>query len=267
MNEEKFSNEVLRNFLLDRVDESQREQIEDSFLVDAETRELVLILEQELTEDYLEENLTSEDKERFLARYAQTAEQLQQLRIAKSLKRYAIKQAAPADVPKNSVVQQLKSRPMFLALLAVAIVVLVASVWLITRSQGNGLAAELLRLNSSAGANEIPAQTLELKPVSVRGDGAQVDVRREAGVVELRLTPLQQYPKYKARLRQVDGDEWFTIPDLQGRSDHGYFIPVRIPAYLLQRGSYKLELSSAEPDALGVDYVFTVVTAETPKKN
>ena len=258
MSDKKFSDELLRNFLLGRVDEGQREQIEDSFLVDPEIRERLLILEQELTEDYLEGSLSKQDKEDFLSRYAQTPEQRQQLQIARSLKKYAAKEAMPfVDTPNSSAVR----RPVFLALVIVAIVVLVASVWVLMHS--SSLETELARVNRST--SEIPRQKLKLRPVTVRGEGEQVNVTREAGIVELQLTWLQsqQYPRYRARLRRVGGDQWFTIPDLEPHDEDGYFIPVKIPAQLLETGTYQLELSGATANSPEVEYVFRVVNAET----
>lgn len=254
MNDPNFTDELLRNFLLGRVDELQREQIEDSFLVDPEIRERLLIEEQELTEDYLEGSLASEDKERFLSRYAQTPEQRQQLQIARSLKKYAAREAVPlVDIPPDSTVR----RPVFVAMVMVAIVVLVVSVWVFMSSRGNNLEVELARVNHSA--IEVPSQKLKIRPLAMRGEGAQVEVTREAGIVELQLTSLQiqQYPQYRARLRRVGDDQSFAIPDLQPRNDDGYFIPVKIPAHRLEPGIYQLELSGATSN-IWVEYVFSV---------
>jgi len=51
-----------------------------------------------LIEDYLEDSLTSEDKEIFLAQYARTPEQQRKLRINQSIKDWAVTeaQATPA---------------------------------------------------------------------------------------------------------------------------------------------------------------------------
>ena len=94
MKEEILTDAALREFLLGKVDDEERARIESLFLTDSEAREKVLVIEQELIEDYLEDSLTAEDKEKFLLRYGQTAAQLQQLRITKAIKDWAVRENA-----------------------------------------------------------------------------------------------------------------------------------------------------------------------------
>ena len=65
MTEELLTDAVLREFLLDQLDDSKREQIENLFLTDPQLRDRLLFAEQDLIEDYLEGSLTNADKERF----------------------------------------------------------------------------------------------------------------------------------------------------------------------------------------------------------
>src|SRR6185503_8468225 len=92
--DETVSDVLLREFLLGSVDEDERERIEDVFLTDSQARERMLVVEQELIEEYLEGALTTADREKFLSRYAQTAEQRRKLRITKSIKDWAMKEAS-----------------------------------------------------------------------------------------------------------------------------------------------------------------------------
>src|ERR1044072_4912927 len=91
MKEEVLTDAVLREFLLGKVDDEEAARIESLFLTDSEAREKVLVIEQELIDDYLEDSLTAEDREKFLLRYGQTAEQRQQLRITKAIKDWALR--------------------------------------------------------------------------------------------------------------------------------------------------------------------------------
>src|SRR5690349_311562 len=93
MKEERLTDALLREFLLGKTNDEERERIESLFLSDSQTRERVLALEQDLIEDYLEDNLTQEDKERFLSRFAQTEDQRRTLRITKSIKDWAVTEA------------------------------------------------------------------------------------------------------------------------------------------------------------------------------
>jgi len=71
--EEILPDALLREFLLGKVGDEERVRIESLFLTDPEAREKILVIEQELTEDYLEDSLSAEDREKFLSRYGQTA--------------------------------------------------------------------------------------------------------------------------------------------------------------------------------------------------
>lgn len=75
MKEESMTDALVREFLLGKLADEERERIESLYLTDPQTRERVLTLEEELIEEYLEGSLTKADNERFLARYAQTGEQ------------------------------------------------------------------------------------------------------------------------------------------------------------------------------------------------
>src|SRR6476660_5342700 len=90
--EELLTDARLREFLLGKADDEEAAQIERLFLTDSEARERVLVIEQELIEDYLEESLTADDREQCLLRYGQTAGQLQQLRITKAIKDCALRE-------------------------------------------------------------------------------------------------------------------------------------------------------------------------------
>ncbi|HEU4713659.1 MAG TPA: hypothetical protein VFS76_18985 [Pyrinomonadaceae bacterium] len=102
MKDESVSDASLRQFLLGKMNDDERERIESLFLTDPVMRERVLAVEQDLIEDYLEDALSVSDREEFVLRYAQTAEQQRKLRITKSIKEWAIAEdrrtAAASDV-------------------------------------------------------------------------------------------------------------------------------------------------------------------------
>src|SRR5690242_18966613 len=124
MKEEIPTDAVLREFLLGKVDEEEAAQLERSFLTDSEPREKVLVIEQELIEDYLEDSLTAKDREQFLLRYGPTAAQLQQLRITKAIKDWALRENAMVQtLLQYSICSRLRARqwrkPVFVIPIAV----------------------------------------------------------------------------------------------------------------------------------------------------
>lgn len=257
MKEELLTDALLREFLLGRVDDEERARIEDLFLTDPEARERVLVVEQELMEDYLEDELTSGDRENFLLRFGQTTAQQQQLRIDKAIKDWAVRENASSQIVRNNhsiwgeLRTVLRMRPVFAIPVAVALIIpiVVAFILVNNRVKRDTIEQELARLNTPASLREAPPQTVlrDLSPVTVRGIEEQTEVKKSADTqfVELRLPWIQKerYSMYKAEVRRLSGDESFTIRNLHGEDDGRYVIRVRLPARILTRGQYQVQLS------------------------
>ncbi len=265
MKEQPITDALLREFLLGNVNDEERQRIEDLFLTDAQARERVLVAEQDLIEDYLENNLTTVDKETFLSLYAQTDEQRRKLRIAKSIKDWALTEAKSpqAITAKVSVWSRLRAglrlKPVFVVPIAVTIVIAIvlASVWLNSRrEQRKHLAVEreLAQLNSPTSLREVPPQmiSLELKPVAVRSvePPAELQLRPEVRIVEMRLPWIQRerYLMYQAELLRVRDNKSFTIPNLQPENNGQNVVRVRLPMHILSRGQYQIHLRGIADD-------------------
>lgn len=272
MNEEPITDALLREFLLGKLDEAERERIESLFLTDTQAKERMLAAEQDLIEDYLEGNLTKEDKERFVSHYAQTDEQLRKLRITKSIKDWAVTEAKapPVVAAPVSMWARLLQRPAFVLPVAAAIVLVVVLglIWVNMRTEQQdhlALEQQLAQLNSPASLRETPQQmmSLDLSPVTVRSVEAQTGIKRSADLqlVELRLPWIlrERYPAYRAELQRPYGATRVTIPNLQAENDGGY-IRIRLPAGMLEYGQYQLELSGVAADGTpGLTERFTFI--------
>jgi hypothetical protein len=260
MKEELFTDALVREFLLGKLDDDDTlEGIENFYLTNSATRERVLALEQDLIEDYLEDNLSDEDKKRFVSRYAQTAEQRRQLRITKSIKDWAVKepkahQVTAAPVPFwSGLWPQLRLRAVFVVPIAVTIVIAIvlAIVWLNSRREVQKhlvIERELVQLNSPASLREVPAGMIsqELKPVTVRSLAPQT-VSPSADIVELRLPWIQNenYSTYEAEVRGLGDDEAFTIRDLHLENN---VIRIRLRTHILSPGQYQISLRGIAND-------------------
>jgi hypothetical protein len=278
MSEKPMTEALLRHFLLGTLDDEERQRIETRFMTDPVSRERILAAEQDLFEDYLEEALETADRERFLLQYADTPEQRQKLRITRSVKEWATREANLTQDGRTTVSiwsrlrDGLRVRPVFVIPLAITamIVIVFAAVWLNRRTeQRNKLLAvkqEITRLNDPSSLRQTPAQmsALVLSPVSVRSVEKESEfVRRtDEPFVELRLLWFQKenYPTYQAVIRWPAGNESHTIPNLYSDSD-GTTIRMRLPTHFLTPGSYQIELCGI--DAGGTpgpseEYKFTV---------
>jgi hypothetical protein len=276
MKEEALSDALLRQFLLGRVTDEERQRIESLFLTDAEAKERTIAAEQELIDDYLEDGLTTEDRKQFHLHYGQTPEQQRKLKIARSIKEWAeTATTEPVPVTRSSwgvVGQRLRSKGALVTSIALAAMILiVAAIWLrgIMEQRNRRLAIEqeLAQLNSPSELREPLSQTpsLDLSPVIVRGAEQQPEIKLRPGIriVELRLPWIQKerYPIYQAEVRPVGTDESFTIRNLQVENDREYAIRMRLPTNILKRGQYQIRLTGIAGDgASGIteEYPFVV---------
>lgn len=274
MKEEILTDAVLREFLLGKVDDGERARIESLFLTDLEAREKILVNEQELIEDYLEDSLTAGDRERFLQRYGQTPAQLQQLRISKAIKEWAVRENASLAVSGGtSIFQRLRAgllmRPVFVVPIAVALIIaaVFVCVWLNGRLKHSAIQRELAQLNTPASLREVPPQlvSIDLRPIAVRSLERGSEFKQSADVqkLELRLPWIQKerYPTYQAEIRRVSGDESFTVPNLQAENDNFSTVRLRLPTHILSRGQYQIRLSGIDSGgAIGIteEYAFMV---------
>lgn len=277
MSEEAVTDASLRQFLLGNVTDEERQQIEALFLTDAEMKERVLEVEEELIDDYLEEALTTEDREQFLLQYGQTPEQQRKLRIAQSIREWAAAemaepQSVPIAVSGGSLSTRWRMKPALgISLALAAMILVVASVWLwsLNEQRNRHFAAEqeLAQLNSASYSPENPSQnlSLDLSPVAVRSAEQipEIKPRADVRVVELKLPWVQndRYSTYQAEVRRADGAELFTIRNLQPVSEPGYAVRVRLPVRMLRRGQYQIRLrgvTEAESFSPVEEYRFSV---------
>lgn len=275
MKEEILTDAVLREFLLGKVGDEENSRIESLFLTDSEAREKVLVIEQELIEDYLEDSLSADDREKFLLRYGQTAAQLQQLRITRAIKDWALREnAAVQTVPASlSTFARLRARlrlkPAFVIPITVTAMIAIVCVAVLVNIRLNRVAIEkeLAQLNTPANLRQFPPHgaLVELNPIAVRSLERQKEFKKSAGVqfVDLRLPWIQKetYSSYRAEVRRVDGAESFTIPNLQAENDGLTSIRLRLPTQLLSRGQYQVRLSGIDSSGIAGttgEYAFTV---------
>src|SRR5215213_6973749 len=255
MNEEPVSDKLLRQFLLGKADDRERQRLESMFVTGALSKERVEAAEQHLLDDYLEDSLTPADKERFLAQFGDTPSEQRKLRIARSIKDWAA--TSTQTVPVAAVVHSRWSRlreyfrlkPVFaIPIAAMAVLAIVfAAVWLNTRwEQRNrhlAMLQELTRLNAPATVRDVSPSTpvLTLMPGSVRSAERENELTPpvNAEFVEVRLvwTQKERYSSHQATIRRFDPDESFPIPALQ-TEDGGNIILLRLPTPFLTRGLY-----------------------------
>lgn len=275
MGDDLVTDASLRQFLLGQLSEEQRQQIESLFITDSQARERILFVEQDLIEDYLDDSLTAAEREQFLEQYTATSAQRRKLRIAKAIKERAVKEKAVRPVVgPTSLWSRLRERlrphlVLFVPLAAAIVIAIVSTaIWLNRRVERQTrrltIAREVIQLNAPSNRQVSPETTaLDLRPGTLRSVEASPQLVKRAGVevVELRLllNPREQYPSYRAVVQRV-GDEPISVDDLRADSD-GRTIRLKLPAHILSRGAYRIELtgvSAAGATGAAEEYQFTV---------
>lgn len=267
----------VRRFLLEDLDEEERERIEELFLTDSDTRDSVLLAEDELIEEFLEGSLPEVDSEKFREVFAATPQLRRKVRIARSLR--SLKPADDSPLPSvppsrtqdraTSLISKLiefwrtRSLLVYAPAAAAILVVLTVGVFWYTdyrREQTRRLTVEheLAELNGSSRRPELPADQVlpvVLSPVSVRSSGSKITLPVNDAILELSLLPERPIAEsYTVLIRKtVSGDE-FAIANLHLEDrPAGKAIRVRIPTHLLARGLYRVRLNGVASDGRVVE--------------
>jgi hypothetical protein len=272
------SEESLRQFLLGKVDDAERERIESRSVIDPQLREQLLAAEQSLIDDYLEERLTADHRESFLLQYGASYGERRKLRIAKSIKEYAEAQpvTAPVDATPNVIRRRwfrLEAKPKLLwRIAAIVLVALLVAVWLQSRrsqpdAQHLAMERELASLNDPSRLREpLPEMaSLSVTPITLRKVEPQPQflLRSEIRVLELHLIQdeSERHTRYRAVLQKGTGSKPFNFPEIQTSDEHPRVIRLRVPTSLLSRGTYQIILSAIAADgsvSSVEEYNFTV---------
>lgn len=268
---------AIKEYLLGHLDEDGRRRFEEQFVTDSEFREVALVVEDELIDDYLAGLLPADERASFDIHYLSAPRQLEEFTLARALRDYALRSEEPERVSAakdsdHKAHQRLPDRRWLPALAIAALVLIVIAVsWVSIRTwhrdddQRLALNAEVSALNRQPYGGE-PTVSMTLTNALSRNpqEGQKVPIPDGISVVQLQLKiPPQNYQSYQATLRVIDGTEVFTVGDLKAEeTQEGRLIKLRLPARPLNAEDYILSVSGLTAEGLmeGVtDYFFRVV--------
>jgi hypothetical protein len=278
---------LIRRYFLGDLTEEERVRFEERVFTDGDFKTHVLIVEDELVEDYAARLLPADEAEKFEKHFLTTPEQQQKLKYVNRLRvRAAREQPAPAvaaESPRRESPSRFRFPPASRKGRAAAIVVtlLVAVVAAVLwRTFGNRapseelirwkrLQAEIAELNRSGLSPRGAAENLLAVPLSSSllrgGAGPKIVLPEGNSVVQFRLNlPPEDYGSYGVGLENADGDKVFSFGRLTANSLDGKRVLILyVPSDALTPDDYRLRLNgvsdtdSAAP--LG-DYPFRVVS-------
>jgi methionine-rich copper-binding protein CopC len=241
----------IRPYLLGQLSDGAGEELEQNMLTNAELFEELLVVEDELIDEYLASQLDQDERARFEQHFLATPERHEQLRFAQALNRY-VTVASQRETAAGNFWPASKSSPTFLfrAAAALAVVTLITGMaWFILHRSSTPETFATLHLTISQ---------------STRGEGAQapkikLPLTEDALKIVLRLP--DQSPtagSYHVELESDNGQK----RSLKTLAQDGQSVTVVIPAGELKRGQYSLKLFAVGADGaeqrINGNYFFTV---------
>lgn len=247
----------LREYLLDRLTESESADIELALIADDRSFELLAAVEEELIDDYLRDALSSAEARALLAYLERLPDGRNRVRFAHALR---ISSLALHPEAARSLRPVATARPRFAVVLAAAALLLVSVVSATTILQlshrVDALETELrVATNPTRSAAGSPRASFVLSSGALRAASSlpQVTVARSDEVVELRLDLAEDsHERYRATLNDADGNELVSMSRLAARvGADQVLVSFLVPAAWLAPGDYYVELEGTEPSKEG----------------
>jgi len=279
-----------RRFLLGYLNEEERAEIEKRLTSESEYLEMVLETESELMEDYVADQLSEDDANRFKRHVLTNPQQVEQLNLIRALSASARVHAAansppiaagsnPVTIPRTSSINLLWSAVWEIKIpAAIVLIILCGAVayfsWrYYASSPGNQppyLSEEFIRLNTQQNLDaEATNKGLIIGPLKSGTVRDETDTRgfilpEKERIVQLRLQiGAGDYQTFQASLQTADGREILPLNDLRPRSIKGEkLVIVYLPAQVLTPGDYQLKLNGVTQDHQPVylgRYMFRIV--------
>jgi hypothetical protein len=143
---------AIRSYLLGELSEDERELLEKRLLADEGYFQQLLLIEQDLIDDYLVDELSPEERARFDGYFLSVPERRQQLRFAKAFNKYAASSAlktSPRVAASSQHLSPLKAfflslrpaRPALLFALAAILALIIGGFWFIRQRSQPGTVA------------------------------------------------------------------------------------------------------------------------------
>ncbi|HEX7331242.1 MAG TPA: hypothetical protein VF290_07070 [Pyrinomonadaceae bacterium] len=236
--------EVLRSFLLGTLEAEPRAELEEGILCNPAAYEEILLLEEELIDQYVAGRLSKEERQQFETYFLITTERQKKLRFGQLLKRYLSSQAVPA-VSKNVPVQQRKQttlfRRFFARLAFVVIVVAVLAIGLL-----GWLALKKPVRQQSLQQDPYPLVVVPLSPASEELQGItphNVIISPQGFNVKLELAVANtSFKNYKSELFRENKPLQTDALIMETKGEQR-IVPLTITGETLSPGEYQLKLS------------------------
>jgi len=198
---------LIREYLLGRLDESEKESLEERFVRERDVIETLAAVESELIDDYVKGVLPAAERQALEGEVWQTPERMAKAASARALAEYATHKLGTREPMKRGGFWEVVwARPLFQpAIIAAILLVITLGAWLAIRGflgRPSRLRSEVSRLNEPGQLNGEPSQILgPLRPGLVRGETgiASYHISNHDGVIQIRFSvpPAAEFAEYQ----------------------------------------------------------------------
>jgi anti-sigma-K factor RskA len=263
--------EEVSQYLLGHLSEEGQRRIEERLLTDDGFLEEISLAEEDLIDDYLNGNLSKDDRLSFEQHFLRTPERRQNLRFAMTLSRYTTNSSEQAESESATESQSAKipapalnlswaerlrafwgnqGRVLRAAMSFAVIAIIGGALWLTLFRAPSSRTLTLITLTTSADNNRAEGTQAKKVLLPLKADALKISLILPAG-----LTPAIGY---RVELMNEEGEtQPLEIAEQDARS-----VSVVIPAYQLERGQYALSLFTIKADkteqAVNGNYFFIV---------
>jgi len=252
--------QTIREYLLGSLPSERQQELEERLLLDDDLYEELLIIEEELVDDFLDGTLSVAERESFQTHFAAAPEHQEKLRFATVFKKYIAEHpplpATPTPKPRFLGFLPIQSPALRYAFATVLLVSVIGISWLAWKGWVRP-------------APRDPGSVLAvvLTPGVSRGEGevARVVIPGDINTVRLQLRLTEgDFPTYEASLINSTRDAITTAEDLKTQKNDGQTtIAFEVPADRLPAGDYRVKLNGVDHDGNKQDvasYSFRVQT-------
>jgi len=231
----------IKKYLLGQLAGADLEEIEQRVLTDDEFYEEVQLIEDELVDEYVNAELSANERRLFEKNFLADPESRNKLRLGRALDRYLSDQTLERHQPALFPFLAFRNPIVSYSLVAAVLVIVGLVSWVAFRTWRNSIPRE---------SGQVLA--IELTPGITRNEGVIKRFAISPGTnsveLELRIASVDQYQSYRAVLQTTEGSEKFGIDDLRATTkDSHVVVPFKLAAGLLTRGDYYVKLRGLNP--------------------
>lgn len=244
--------EGIRRYLLGQLPDGAREEIERDLMAKEEVFAELLIIEDELTDEYISESLSPDERANFETHFLAAPERQDNLLFARALNRYVTTHPSEhGDIARSPVPEPLagQTRLVRWAAVVVLLAILAGALWFFFPRQPSSRTFAALTLAASPNTRDEGVQAPKVK----------LPLGNETLRIFLRLpNPPPMAVGYRVQLLDDNGE--FRSPGITRQDAQS--VVLEIPGTQLRRGQYALNLFAIKADGteqrIAGSYYFTV---------